>query len=154
MQKKPENDIEMQTKSNEDIISISEKQNENVFISQDEMPQHTQAIDCCKTRSIPSDITYDTDGSAGSNSLKIMRVPKPFYPQESRKSKEEGEVIVAVAVSSEGKIQSISIAVSSGFQRLDEAALKAAKKIRLSREMGNSNEDIIILRVPYKFKIV
>ncbi|MDR1195650.1 MAG: TonB family protein [Endomicrobium sp.] len=151
----------MQTKLSEENIVSLKNQNEIMSASKDNFSQNAfsdsknmqQTMDCCKPSN--TNIKYDIDGSAGSGEgLKILRAPKPFYPQESRKSKEEGEVIVAVAVSPEGKIQSVNIAVSSGFSRLDEAALKAAKKIRLSKETINPDEEPVTLRVPYKFKII
>jgi TonB family protein len=145
-----------QTKAEESIISLK-KQTETNSVSQDKHTvsdsKNMPAMDCCKP--LNANIKYEIDGSAGSaQGLKILRAPKPFYPQESRKSKEEGEVIVAVTVSPEGKIELVNIAVSSGFSRLDEAALKAAKKIRLSKEAASPDEDPVILRIPYKFKMI
>ncbi|MDR2427003.1 MAG: TonB family protein [Endomicrobium sp.] len=159
LQKKAEDDTQIQIKSEATIAVLSEKQNESSSISYDELQQQhpnskdMQTMDCCRPSNI--NIKYEIDGSAGSGQgLKILRAPKPFYPQESRKIKEEGEVVVAVVVSPEGKIQSVSVAVSSGFSRLDEAALKAARKIRFSADVENPSFESVVLRVPYKFEIL
>ncbi|MCB1596639.1 MAG: energy transducer TonB [Gammaproteobacteria bacterium] len=51
---------------------------------------------------------------------------QPDYPPTSRRLGEEGSVIVQVLVDPEGKVSDGKIQTSSGFPRLDEAALKHA----------------------------
>lgn len=51
--------------------------------------------------------------------------PAPVYPQVSRKMGEEGTVILHVEWDQEGQITSSRVRTSSGFRRLDEAALAA-----------------------------
>ncbi len=51
---------------------------------------------------------------------------QPDYPPTSRRLGEEGSVIVQVLVDPEGKVSDGKIQKSSGFPRLDEAALKHA----------------------------
>ena len=51
---------------------------------------------------------------------------QPDYPPTSRRRGEEGSVIVQVLVDPEGKVSDGKIQTSSGFPRLDEAALKHA----------------------------
>nr|WP_281357166.1 energy transducer TonB [Vogesella oryzae] len=52
--------------------------------------------------------------------------PKPEYPPLSLELGEEGTVLLQIAVNSNGKATSVSIARSSGFPRLDNAARRAA----------------------------
>lgn len=56
--------------------------------------------------------------------------PKPAYPALSNRLGEEGRVLLRVKVSAEGKPLEVSVKTSSGFSRLDEAAVKATYKWR------------------------
>lgn len=51
----------------------------------------------------------------------------PKYPMESRRKKEQGTVVLRLVIGTDGRIQDISIAQSSGFDRLDQAALSAVR---------------------------
>ncbi|MEZ5564798.1 MAG: energy transducer TonB [Gammaproteobacteria bacterium] len=51
---------------------------------------------------------------------------QPGYPPTSRRLGEEGSVIISVLVGADGKVQDAKVQKSSGFARLDEAALKHA----------------------------
>lgn len=54
----------------------------------------------------------------------------PKYPQLSRKKKEQGTVLLKLLVKADGTVSNISVAKSSGFSRLDQAALQAVKHWR------------------------
>lgn len=56
--------------------------------------------------------------------------PKPPYPSASRRMGEEGEVRLRVHVDSAGTAQQIEVVRSSGFPRLDQAALDTVKQWR------------------------
>jgi len=52
----------------------------------------------------------------------------PVYPGMSKKLKEEGTVLLKILVTKEGRVADIEIKNSSGFKRLDDAAVKAIKR--------------------------
>lgn len=54
--------------------------------------------------------------------------PKPDYPPESRRLGHEGVVILAVAVTAEGRAASVQLQRSSGFPLLDTAAQQAVRR--------------------------
>ncbi|SUX29800.1 energy transducer TonB [Chromobacterium vaccinii] len=56
--------------------------------------------------------------------------PAPAYPAVSREEGEEGTVRLRVHVSAQGLPQDVSVQSSSGFPRLDRAALAAVKRWR------------------------
>lgn len=56
----------------------------------------------------------------------------PVYPKLSRKRKEQGTVLLLLLVNSLGQVAEIKIKQSSGFDRLDQAALQAVKKWQFS----------------------
>ena len=51
-----------------------------------------------------------------------------YYPQESRLSQEEGTVGVKISLTDKGTMRDATIEKSSGFQRLDEAALSYVRQ--------------------------
>lgn len=70
----------------------------------------------------------------------------PGYPYESRRNKEQGTVSLRVIIGTDGRIVQISIAKSSGFDRLDKAALNAVKDWRWE---PNPNGDGGIISIPF-----
>lgn len=54
----------------------------------------------------------------------------PRYPVESRRHKEQGTVVLALILGLDGAVEQISVSNSSGFRRLDDAALSAVRKWR------------------------
>lgn len=56
----------------------------------------------------------------------------PAYPSLSRKKKEQGTVLLKLLVKADGSVGSISVLKSSGFSRLDQAALQAVKHWRFT----------------------
>ncbi len=58
--------------------------------------------------------------------------PKPNYPRTSQRLKEEGTVFLRVLVTADGKAGAVEIRKSSGFQRLDSAAVEAVKLWRFN----------------------
>lgn len=60
-----------------------------------------------------------------STSAQYLYSPPPPYPSISRHRGEQGRVIVSALVSIEGLVKQAFVEVSSGFPRLDEAALAA-----------------------------
>lgn len=54
----------------------------------------------------------------------------PKYPIESLRKKEQGVVLLHLTVGADGRVTDIAIARSSGFDRLDTAALRAVREWR------------------------
>ena len=53
--------------------------------------------------------------------------PRPAYPTMSRRLGEEGQVVLRVLVTEQGEAQRVEVRTSSGFERLDQAALAAVR---------------------------
>ena len=56
--------------------------------------------------------------------------PAPLYPSTARRAGEEGRVLLRVLVSADGRAQSVELAKTSGFERLDAAAIDAVRRWR------------------------
>jgi protein TonB len=56
------------------------------------------------------------------------RITQPEYPPASRRAGEEGTVTLKVLVTENGRAGEVSVAKSSGFPKLDEAAIKEVQR--------------------------
>jgi protein TonB len=64
--------------------------------------------------------------------------PKPVYPRASKALGEEGRVMLDVYVQADGTVGDIRLHQSSGFERLDDSALRAVRQWRFkpARQAG------------------
>ena len=65
-----------------------------------------------------------------SSDADYLQNPKPAYPANSRRLGEQGKVIVRVLIGADGVAQKSEIRKSSGFERLDQAALATVQRWR------------------------
>lgn len=84
--------------------------------------------------------------------LRMIAGKPPRYPTESRRLREQGTVVLAVIVGTDGRVQSISISRSSGFARLDDAARDAVKGWRWEPLIRNGVA--VQVRGPVEFPFV
>ena len=68
--------------------------------------------------------------AAAPKELKTSSRVEPLYPPTSRRMSEEGTVQVRVLVDERGRPKEVNVGKSSGFPRLDEAAVEAVRKWR------------------------
>ena len=80
----------------------------------------------------PSSVGGSSSGELKSVSISQAQcsIPKPFYPSNARRMGEEGKTMVRLFINESGAVEKVSLFQSSGIQRLDQAALDAALKIR------------------------
>lgn len=79
--------------------------------------------------------------------------PTPSYPALSRRNGETGRVLLRVQVGADGLPKNISIAESSNFSRLDEAAIAAVKRWRfIPAKQGDTAITESVL-VPLNFQL-
>jgi protein TonB len=76
----------------------------------------------------------------------------PTYPIESRRRHEQGTVRLRVVIGTDGRVKDISVASSSGFDRLDKAALEAVRRWRFQPQMqaGVAVEAVGTLPIPFR----
>jgi periplasmic protein TonB len=77
--------------------------------------------------------------------------PKPDYPALSVRKGEEGRVLMRVLVSADGTPEDVQIEKSSGFDRLDNAAVAAVKKWRFVPAKRNNQALSAYVLVPMPF---
>ncbi|MGN6579235.1 MAG: energy transducer TonB [Bordetella sp.] len=79
--------------------------------------------------------------------------PVPVYPRLSRLYNETGRVVVLVRISAQGQVQDARIDTSSGHERLDAAALDAARRARFKPFTRNGVAMPALARLPYDFQM-
>ena len=77
--------------------------------------------------------------------------PLPTYPMRSRQLGEEGVVELTVLVSVDGLPKSIRVSKSSGFSRLDDAAVSAVRrwKFKPGTKGGKPFEQVVTFPMPF-----
>jgi protein TonB len=78
---------------------------------------------------------------------------QPAYPMSSRRGAEEGALLLDVLVGADGHVRDAKVSQSSGFDRLDEAAVTEAKqhwRLRPARRNGVAFEQWLTLRVVFR----
>jgi periplasmic protein TonB len=79
--------------------------------------------------------------------------PAPNYPAASRRQGETGRVIVRCFVTADGKVDTLELRTSSGFERLDAAALQAVKSWRFKPGSKGGAPEAMWVNVPVVFSL-
>jgi protein TonB len=77
-----------------------------------------------------------------------LQNPKPAYPPISRRLNEQGRTTVRVLIGADGLPQRAEIAKSSGFSRLDDAALATVMRWRYVPGRRNGVAEAMWFNVP------
>ncbi len=90
----------------------------------------------------------------GDLSAKMISATPPTYPLDSRRRREQGVVKLTVLVGTDGRVQDVDIASSSGSARLDRAALGAVRRWRWSPVIRNGAAVLVrgIVTIPFVLK--
>lgn len=96
-------------------------------------------------------------GTAGvelpSSSANYLNNPKPRYPAASLRLEEQGRVIIHALIGADGLPLKMEVRVSSGFDRLDKAALDAVSGWRFTPGTRGGVAEAMWVDVPLVFKI-
>lgn len=87
----------------------------------------------------------------GDLSASMVSARPPSYPLASRRAREQGTVVISVRLGPDGRVDDASIAHSSGYDRLDQAALEAVRRWRWSPTVrdGAQVEVVGLVRIPF-----
>lgn len=84
-------------------------------------------------------IAASAAAGAVAQDLKTSNRVEPTYPSSSRRAGEEGTVRLKVLVDEKGRPRDVAVAASSGFARLDQAAMEAVRKWRFVAATDGTN---------------
>jgi len=95
----------------------------------------------------PSSSSAQFAGPAGSGSPQASQAsfakrPSLIYPVESRQAREEGTVLLRITVDSRGRPTNVTVIKSSGFSRLDRAAIEGAWRCRIRNAKAGTTLDV------------
>ena len=88
-----------------------------------------------------------------SYSADYLHNPKPEYPPLSRRLGEQGRVLLAVRVSTEGKALDVSVKESSGYTRLDNAAVNVVRDWQFVPARSGNENLVSTVEVPLQFML-
>lgn len=86
-----------------------------------------------------------------SSDADYLNNPKPHYPLMSKRLGEQGKVVVRTLIGADGTAQQAEISHSSGFERLDQAALATALRWRYVPGKRAGVAQAMWFNVPFQF---
>lgn len=123
-------------------------------------PSVTPAAASSTTAAAPAASTTAATGPASpaparvelpSASADYLNNPKPAYPPLSRRLREEGKVVLRVLIETDGTASRAEIRSSSGYERLDQAALQTVLKWRYVPARRNGVPEAMWFNIPVNF---
>ena len=97
-------------------------------------------------------VTNQQESTANYQDPELGNKP-PEYPRRARRQGLEGRVVIAIAVSTQGRPREVLVTASSGFKILDHAALEAVQRWRfLPAHRGDVPVDSKLM-VPIVFRL-
>jgi periplasmic protein TonB len=94
-----------------------------------------------------------SDSAPPARELKTSSRIDPSYPPQSRRLGEEGTVRLRVLVDERGRAQEVNVAKTSGFDRLDQAAMEAVRKWRFVAATDGRNAVTAWTQVSVTFQL-
>jgi protein TonB len=87
-------------------------------------------------------------------STRMLSGKPPRYPIESRRKHEQGTVLLSLTLGLDGKVSVISIAKSSGFARLDDAARDAVRSWRWAPTVRDGQAVMVrgLVEIPFQLQ--
>ncbi len=90
---------------------------------------------------------------APSSNADYLNNPPPTYPALSRRLGEQGKVVIHVLIGKDGQAKQAEVRLSSGFERLDQAALNTVLGWRYSPGQINRVPQEMWFNVPVSFTL-
>lgn len=137
---KNKNDLKEDTKnkeSNNDLYN-NKKENEETIYQEEVKSNQGDSLTEDTGKSVTGKATY---------------MPKPKYPLTSRRNKEEGTVLFKIDIDEKGKLISYEIIKSSGFERLDTAAIDSVKKAKYQPTIKNNKAISSTIEISFNFNL-
>ena len=93
--------------------------------------QANKATEGNASKGASAGVVGDASGKSLGKPLYLVR-PQVNYPAESRAAGEQGTVLLRITVNANGRPTAVSVTTSSGFSRLDRAAVEGGWRCRVS----------------------
>lgn len=153
-------------KSKEEKKSVREKPPESPAPSQIPQPQQTPQQNQAQTKSEAQTqnaaVAPATSGGVSGTPIqtdigKLIVVYQPdadaYYPSFSKRSGEQGTVVVRLIIDESGSVEDVALLQSSSFPRLDRAATEIGKRYRFKPFLVNGSPQKISTNLLIKFNL-
>ena len=101
--------------------------------------------------STPEPIAADSELVISSSDADDLQNPRPAYPLMSKRLGEQGKVIVRVYIGADGLPQRAEIGKSSGYDRLDQAAISSVMRWKFVPGKRNGVAEAMWNNVPFNW---
>lgn len=116
---------------------------------EDEVPPAPVATDAITALAVAK----PPEGGAPAQQLQAKQRIEPVYPSAARRDGEEGTVRLKVLVDERGRPTDVQVARSSGFPRLDDAAVDAVRRWRFQAATDGTRAISAVTQVAISFKL-
>ncbi|MBT8041895.1 MAG: energy transducer TonB [Pontiella sp.] len=120
---------------------------------QEALPEPDTSIASTAVATAEEHITHLTEDQGIISAESLPGATMPPYPRVSRRRGEEGTVILAIEVLANGKAGGVKVIESSGYRRLDKAAVNAAKEAAYQPAISRGRDVDSILTQPFVFEL-
>jgi protein TonB len=98
--------------------------------------------------------SHTSGGPLPTGDSQSTKLPAMYYSEESRFAKEEGSVTVLITVTAEGCVSRSALVRSTGYPRLDDAALRSSLALHFlpAEREGKAVESIALLPINFALK--
>jgi periplasmic protein TonB len=125
----------------------------NTLIPVDIFPATSETVPNAGTVEAVSGAGPPATGEPTSIAAGYLFNPKPIYPKEARRRKQQGTVLLEVQVSEEGFPAWVGLKRGSGFATLDEAAIQAVRHWKFSPARLGPARLASRIEVPVEFRL-
>lgn len=120
------------------LATASDTASPMAIASSEPEPPAPQPAQAASTQTAPAGSTPGSSPDEGQQApvtlpslhADYLNNPAPAYPSQSRQLGEQGKVLLRVLVKADGNVEQVVLRKSSGYQRLDDAALDTVKQWR------------------------
>lgn len=119
-------------------------------------PQQSTPVSTNNTASAATNVQAQDDSeplSLPHLNAEYLDNPPPRYPAQSKQHGEQGRVLLRVFVNAEGLVEQLTLRKSSGYERLDEAALDSVKQWRFAPAKRGQQAVSAWVVVPVSFSL-
>jgi protein TonB len=116
------------------------------------LPPHPQAAPAVPVEAPPAP-AQAPPRTIPSSAIQYIVPPAPVYPRISARMRESGKAVVRVFIDEDGLPRTVQLATSTGFARLDDAALAAVRHCRFKPWMDNGVAAAAWASIPIEFEL-
>ena len=91
--------------------------------------------------------------TVSASAVQYLTPPSLSYPLQSKRLRESGQVTLRVLIEANGRPSRIEVQASSGYQRLDDAAVSAMRTARFKPYIENGQPLAVWVQTPIRFDL-